>query len=77
MIDVRCKNCGRLLCKANVIVAAIKCHSCRKVFEYKVFTDLHMTNMVDVAETYARIRPESTKASRNATTTPDDGRGSC
>lgn len=47
MIDVRCKNCNRLLGKFVTVVGAIKCPRCGMIFEYKCYTDLHMTNMQD------------------------------
>lgn len=47
MIDVRCKNCNHLLMKAVTVVAAVKCSSCKKIFEYKAFSNLHMVNSYD------------------------------
>lgn len=44
MIDVRCKNCNKLLMKALMCVAAIKCPGCKMIFEYKVYSNLHLTN---------------------------------
>lgn len=55
MIDVRCKGCGTLLCKAVVFVGAIKCKGCKRIFEYKILTDLHMNNMADPAETKEKL----------------------
>lgn len=47
MQEVRCKNCNGLLAIANVMVAAIRCHRCKRTFEYKVFSSLHVTNSYD------------------------------
>lgn len=44
MIDVRCKNCNKLLAKANTMNAAIKCPSCRMIFEYQIFSNLTTSN---------------------------------
>jgi len=44
MIDVRCKYCNRILAKARVINAAIKCPSCKMIFEYQVFEELHTSS---------------------------------
>lgn len=48
MQEVRCKNCNGLLALANVMVAAIRCHRCKRTFEYKVFSSLHVTNSYDI-----------------------------
>lgn len=40
MQEVRCKYCNKLLAKAESMNAAIKCPSCRMIFEYKVYSDL-------------------------------------
>lgn len=56
MIDVRCKGCNRLLAKANLMDGAIKCHSCRSIFEYKVFNNMFVTSSYDpTAEKVLRI----------------------
>lgn len=48
MIDVRCKNCDKILLKANIFVGAIKCHKCYMVFEYTVYgNSVHITNQYD------------------------------
>ena len=48
MIDVRCKGCNKLLAKATIMVAAIKCPSCRNIFEYHIYSNtLHITNSLD------------------------------
>ena len=39
MQDIRCKNCNKLLGKATIIVAAIKCPRCKTLFEYHVYTN--------------------------------------
>ena len=58
MQDVRCKSCNRLLAKATVMVAAIRCGRCKMIFEYKVFSNLHYTNNYDI------IDAESTRPAR-------------
>lgn len=55
MIEVRCKGCGTLLAKAVIFVGAIKCKGCKKIFEYKVLTDIHMTNIADPQETMQKV----------------------
>jgi phage FluMu protein Com len=50
MTDVKCKNCNRLLMKASVVVAAVKCPRCGKIFEYKVVSSLHLTNAYDTSQ---------------------------
>lgn len=40
MIDLRCKNCKKLLAKVDTINGAIKCSGCRMIFEYHVFSNL-------------------------------------
>lgn len=57
MLDVRCKNCNRLLAQATVMNAAIKCHTCKMIFEYKVFSDLTLNRDYNNIEAEA---PEST-----------------
>lgn len=47
MIEVRCKNCNRLLLKAVLLIGAIKCHSCKSIFEYQVYSNIHMTDQID------------------------------
>lgn len=39
MIDVKCKGCDRLLAKATIMVAAIKCPRCKLIFEYHIYTN--------------------------------------
>lgn len=46
-VAVKCKNCNRLLMLASVVVAAVKCPRCGKLFEYKVSSSLHLTNYAD------------------------------
>jgi phage FluMu protein Com len=43
MIDVKCKNCNRLLAKAESMNAAIKCPRCKMIFEYKLYSNLFLT----------------------------------
>jgi len=47
MIDLRCKHCNKLLAKVETINGAIKCPSCHMLFEYKVFSNLFVTNEYD------------------------------
>jgi phage FluMu protein Com len=48
MHDVRCKACNKLLAKATIMVAAIKCPRCGMIFEYHIYTNtLHVTNQYD------------------------------
>lgn len=48
MQDIKCKNCNKLLGKATIIVAAIKCPRCKTLFEYHIYTNtLHITNQFD------------------------------
>jgi phage FluMu protein Com len=51
MIDVRCKNCNVLLMKAEFCFVAIKCRSCKMIFEYKILTNLHFNNSEDPSVT--------------------------
>lgn len=50
MLDVKCKNCNRLLAKATMMTAAIKCPRCKMIFEYKVFSNYAINNLYDPAE---------------------------
>lgn len=47
MIDVKCKSCNKLLLKAAILVGAIKCTRCGLIFEYKILTNIHLTNAYD------------------------------
>lgn len=47
MIDVRCKGCDKLLAKAESMNAAIKCPRCGMIFEYRIFSNLFVTNQYD------------------------------
>lgn len=47
MIDVRCKGCNKLLAKAETMNAAIKCPRCGMIFEYRIFSNLFVTNDYD------------------------------
>ena len=70
MIDVRCKGCDKLLAKAESMNAAIKCPRCKMIFEYKIFSNLYVTNMYDPStkkvfskeNDYGRISVEPSKA---------------
>jgi phage FluMu protein Com len=60
MQDIKCKNCNRLLGKATIMVAAIKCPRCKTIFEYHVYTNtLHVTNQFDTSRKNATIQSES------------------
>ena len=59
MMDVHCKGCNRLLMKANTVVAAVKCPRCGKIFEYKLFSNLHITNTIDPKQFYSNIVSET------------------
>jgi phage FluMu protein Com len=60
MQDIKCKNCNRLLGKATIMVAAIKCPRCKSIFEYHVYTNtLHVTNQFDTSSISGKINPES------------------
>lgn len=47
MIDVRCKYCGKLLAKAHLMDAAIKCTGCKKIFEYHIYNNQFVTSQYD------------------------------
>ena len=61
MIEVRCKNCNKLLAMAELMNAAIKCNSCKQIFEYKIYSNLTMQNNRDYinAERPDAIPPNS------------------
>jgi phage FluMu protein Com len=51
MQDIKCKGCGKILAKATIMVAAIKCHKCYMIYEYHVYTNtLHVTNQFDMKQ---------------------------
>ena len=56
MIDIRCKHCNKLLAKANTIDAAIKCPKCYMIFEYKVYSNVALTNAEDPAATKSKLK---------------------
>ena len=43
MIDVKCKGCDKLLGKATIMVAALKCPRCYLIFEYHIYTNTLQT----------------------------------
>lgn len=56
MIEVRCKGCNKWLASATIMVAAIKCPRCKKIFEYHVYTNtLHVTNMYSIKSTESAV----------------------
>jgi len=60
MQDIKCKNCNKLLGKATIMVAAIKCSRCKMIFEYHIYTNtLHTTNQFDTSKNNARMKKES------------------
>lgn len=59
MIDIKCKSCDRLLAKATLMEAAIKCPRCKMIFEYRVYTDrLFVTNSFDMHNRDDTITPD-------------------
>ena len=56
MIDVKCKGCDKLLAKATMMVAAIKCPRCKLIFEYHIYE-----NTLHINERYAIKETESTE----------------
>jgi len=55
MIDVRCKGCNKLIAKATVMVAAVKCPKCYKVFEYHIYQNTLQSNYTyDIKSTEAQ-----------------------
>lgn len=67
MIDLKCKGCNKLLAKVDTINGAIKCPRCHMIFEYRVFSNLFITNDVDphkhlrIENDGGIILPESTE----------------
>lgn len=41
MQDVRCKNCNKLLAKANTFDGAIRCKGCKMIFEYHIYSNVY------------------------------------
>jgi phage FluMu protein Com len=59
MQDIRCKNCNKLLGKATIMVAAIKCPRCKTLFEYHVYTNtLYSSNTFDTKSNSDTINSE-------------------
>lgn len=51
LIDIHCKGCDKLLAKATIMVAAIKCPRCKMLFEYHVYTNtLHSNSSYGILE---------------------------
>jgi phage FluMu protein Com len=67
MIDVKCKGCNKLLAKADSMNAAIKCPRCHMIFEYRIFSNLFVTNDYDPQKNLhnhknsGTVTPESTR----------------
>lgn len=62
MQDIKCKNCNKLLGKATIMVAAIKCPRCKMIFEYHLYTNtLHTTNQFDIRKKADKIVVESSE----------------
>lgn len=60
MIDVKCKNCNRVLAKCEIFVGAIKCKGCKMIFEYNIrMNNLFVTNQFDMKSTSVIIQTES------------------
>lgn len=76
MIDVKCKGCNKLLAKATIMVAAVKCPRCKMVFEYHIYTNtLHVTNSFDMKRANGIMPPETSRVlPDNRETTPVKGR---
>ena len=60
MIEIRCKGCNKLLAKGTVVVAAIKCTRCLKIYEYHVYQDTLQSNL-----TYGTTSAEAQKPKPN------------
>lgn len=73
MIDVRCKGCGRMLAKATLMEAAIRCPRCKMIFEYRIYIDrLFVTNSFDMRKHDDMIASESTETNpQNAESTSE------
>jgi phage FluMu protein Com len=64
MQDIRCKSCNKLLGKATIIVAAIKCPRCYQIYEYHIYTNtLYSNNTFDNRNKRDTIPPESNATS--------------
>lgn len=48
LVDVRCKNCNKVLLKASMLVGAIKCNRCKMIFEYRVYSSLQPISNYDM-----------------------------
>jgi phage FluMu protein Com len=44
MQDVKCKNCNKTLAKVIILVGAIRCRSCKFIFEYRVYEEMTTSN---------------------------------
>ncbi len=56
LIDIKCKNCNKLLGKAVTFIGVIKCSRCKMIFEYKIYTNNLQSNT-----SYDNIKLESTE----------------
>lgn len=58
MVEVRCKACNKLLGKFVICIGAIVCSNrkCKMLFEYKVVSNIHLTNAEDPTEIKERLQ---------------------
>jgi len=64
MQEIRCKGCNKLLGKATIIVAAIKCPRCYQIFEYHMYTNtLYSSNTFDSKQKRDTMPTESNATS--------------
>ena len=68
MIDVRCKNCNKILAKALVFVGAIKCSRCKMIFEYSDYASMYQassytkSSVLRYKDTAVIIKSETTES---------------
>ena len=68
MIEVRCKGCDKLLAMAESMNAAIKCPRCKRIFEYKIFSNLFMTNQINPKDLRKKKEDDTISLESNETT---------
>lgn len=54
--EVRCKNCDKMLGVFELVIGAIKCPRCYKIFEYKLYSNIVMTNTYDPKDTKEKLK---------------------